>query len=138
MYTISTDKSRFDVEMIHRFLSEESYWAKSIPRALVERYIENSLCFGAYHDDRQIGFARVISDYATFAYVGDVFVVPSHRHRGVSKQLMEAIRAHPQLQGLRRWHLLTRDAHRLYEQFGFRQLGSPEWHMEIAVARPYG
>ncbi len=137
MNTISTDKSRLDVTMIYQFLSQ-SYWAGKIPRQLVERSIENSLCFGAYDGDQQIGFARVISDYATFAYVGDVFVLPSHRGRGVSKQLMEGIRHHPQLQGLRRWHLLTRDAHRLYEQFGFHALEAPERHMEIAVQNPYG
>lgn len=132
MITISTDKSRLDRDMIHRFLSEESYWAKRIPRAVVERSIDNALCFAAYDGDAQVGFARVISDFATFAYVGDVFVVASHRGRGVSKQLMAAIRSHESLQGLRRWHLLTRDAHKLYEQFGFTALGSPQRHMEIA------
>jgi GNAT superfamily N-acetyltransferase len=138
MYTISTEKSRLDVGMIHRYLSEESYWARNIPRELVETSIENSLCFGAFEGDRQIGFARVVTDYAVFAYVGDVFVLPSHQGRGVSKQLMKAIREHPRLQRLRRWHLLTRDAHQLYEQAGFRPLKSPEWHMEIAVKNPYG
>jgi len=138
MYTISTDKSRLDVEMIYRYLSEESYWAKHIPRDLVERSIENSICFGVFEGDRQIGFARAVTDSATFAYVGDVFVLPSHRGRGVSKQLMQAIRDHPELQRLRRWHLLTRDAHALYEQFGFRKLENPERHMEIAMANPYG
>ena len=137
MYTISTEKSRLDIGMIHRFLSEESYWATHIPREIVERSIENSICFGAYEDDRQIGFARVVTDCATFAYVGDVFVLPSHRGRGVSKQLMEAIRAHPDLQNLRRWHLLTYDAHALYEQFGFHKLDKPERHMEMAIANPY-
>ncbi len=138
MYTISTDKSRLDVAMIHRYLSEESYWAKNIPRDLVDRSIEHSICFGAYDGDRQIGFARVVTDSATFAYVGDVFVLSPHRGRGVSKQLMQAIREHADLQRLRRWHLLTYDAHALYEQFGFHKLEKPEWHMEIAVANPYG
>jgi len=138
MYTITTDKSRLEVDMIHRYLSEESYWAKNIPLELVERSIENSLCFGAFEDDRQIGFARVVTDYAVFAYVGDVFVLDSHRGRGVSKQLMQAVRDHPDLQQLRRWHLLTRDAHKLYEQVGFRALETPEWHMEISVKNPYG
>ena len=138
MYTISTDKSRLDVAMIHRYLSEESYWAKNIPRDLVERSIENSICFGAYEGDRQIGFARVVTDRAAFAYVGDVFVLDSHRGRGVSKQLMQAIRDHPDLRRLRRWHLLTRDAHELYRQFGFQELANPEWHMEIGVKDPYG
>ena len=138
MYTISTDKSRLDVPMIHRYLSEESYWAKHIPRDLVERSIENSICFGAYDGDRQIGFVRVITDCATFAYVGDVFVLAPYRGHGASRQLMQAVREHPDLQRLRRWHLLTYDAHALYEQFGFHKLDKPEWHMEIAVANPYG
>ena len=137
MYTISTDKSRLDVAMIHRYLSEESYWAKNIPRELVERSIENSICFGAYDGDRQIGFARVVTDCAAFAYVGDVFVLDSYRGRGVSKQLMQTIRAHPDLRRLRRWHLLTRDAHALYRQFGFQELAKPEWHMEISMKNPY-
>lgn len=136
--TISTDKSRLDVGVIHRFLSEESYWAKNIPRDLVERSIDGSLCFGAYGGDTLIGFARVVTDYATFGYLADVFVLPAHRGRGVSKALMEAIRSHPDLQRLRRWHLLTRDAHRLYRQYGFRDLEKPERHMEIALADPYG
>ena len=138
MYTISTDKSRLDVAMIHRYLSEESYWAKHIPRDLVERSIENSICFGAYDGDQQIGFARAVTDTATFAYVGDVFVLAPYRGHGVSKQLMQAMRTHPDMQRLRRWYLLTYDAHALYEQFGFRKLEKPEWHMEIAVANPYG
>jgi len=138
MYTITTDKSRLDVDMIHRYLSEESYWAKNIPRELVEQSIENSLCFAAFDGHRQIGFARVVTDYAAFAYVGDVFVLPSHRGRGISKQLMQAVRDHPDLQRLRRWHLLTRDAHKLYEQVGFPALETPEWHMEISVKNPYG
>jgi GNAT superfamily N-acetyltransferase len=135
---ISTDKSWLDVDVIHRFLSEESYWAKGIPRALVDRAIEHSLCFGAYDGDTLAGFARVVSDFACFAYVGDVFVLPQHRGKGVSKALMEAIRNHPDLQSLRRWHLLTYDAHGLYTQYGFRALEKPERHMEISVPNPYG
>jgi len=138
-FTVSTDKSRLDVDAIHRFLSEESYWAKNIPRALVERAIEHSLCFAAYDDDGAlIGFARVITDYAVFAYVGDVFVLPAHRGRGVSKAIVAAMRSHPELQSLRRWHLLTSDAHGLYKQFGFRALEKPERHLEISVPNPYG
>lgn len=137
MYTISTDKSRLDTDMIHRYLSEESYWAKDIPRDLVERSIENSICFGAYDGHRQIGFARVVTDCAVFAYIGDVFVLHAYRGRGVSKQLMQAIREHPDLQRLRRWHLLTRDAHALYRQFGFHPIEEPERHMEIGVKNPY-
>jgi len=138
MYTISTDKSRLDVGMIHRYLSEESYWAKNIPRDLVERSIENSICFGAYDGDRQVGFARAVTDCAVVAYVADVFVLESHRGRGISKQLMQAMREHPDLLPLRRWHLLTRDAHALYAQFGFQAIAQPEWHMEITVKNPYG
>lgn len=131
---ISTDKSRLDFEMIHRYLSEDSYWAKDIPRDVVQRAIDNALCFGAYDGGRQVGFARVVSDFAVFAYIGDVFVLPSHRGRGVSKAIMAAIRAHPDLQRLRRWHLLTHDAHGLYAQFGFREVSHPERHMESVVS----
>lgn len=138
MYTISTDKSTLDIDRIHRYLSEESYWAKNIPRDLVELSIQHSLPFGAFAGDELVGFARVVTDYAVFAYVGDVFVVPEHRGRGIGKLLMAAIREHPQLQRLRRWHLLTRDAHALYTQFGFTPIARPERHMEIAVANPYG
>ena len=138
MYTISTDKSRLDVDMIYRYLSEEAYWSRNIPRDLVERSIENSMCFAAYDGPKQIGFARVITDCATFAYIGDVFVLPSHRGRGISKQIMQAIREHPDLQRLRRWHLATTDAHGLYEQFGFRKIAKPERYMEIVAENPYG
>ena len=138
MYTISTEKSRLDMKMIHRYLSDESYWAKNIPRELVDRSIENSICFGAYDREAQIGFARVVTDRATFAYVGDVFVLSPYRGRGVARQLMQAIRDHPDLKNLRRWHLLTHDAHPLYRLFGFHDLEKPERHMEIAVANPYG
>ncbi len=137
MYTITNDKSMLDIDLIHRFLATESYWAKDRPRDVVERSIENSLCFGAFHGHEQVGFARVITDYATFAYVADVFVVHAHRGRGVSKLLMRAMREHPQLQRLRRWHLVTTDAHGLYRQFGFRELESPEKHMEVMVRDPF-
>lgn len=119
-YEISTDRARLDVALIHRWLSQESYWAKGAPRAVVERSIANALCFGIYDaDGTQVGFARVITDKATFAYLGDVFVVEAHRGRGLSKRLMQTIVDHPDLQGLRRWMLATRDAHGLYAQFGF-------------------
>ena len=137
MIEVTSDRARMNVARIHRFLSEESYWAKGIPRATVERAIANSLCFGAFDGDAQVGFARVVTDRATYAYVGDVFVLPSHRGQGISKALMQAVRSHPELQGLRRWHLLTRDAHGLYAQCGFRALESPERHMEIAVKNAY-
>jgi len=137
MIEVSTDRARLDVALIHRWLSEESYWAQGIPRGTVERAIANSLCFGAFDGEAQIGFARVVTDCATFAYVADVFVLPSHRGQGVSKTIMQAVRSHADLQGLRRWHLLTRDAHGLYAQSGFRALESPERHMEIAVKNAY-
>lgn len=135
---VTTDKAELDIDLIHRFLSEESYWARRIPRRTVELAIANSLCFAACEGSQQIGFARVVTDFAVYAYVGDVFVLSAWRGKGASKLLMKAIREHPSLQGLRRWHLLTRDAHRLYEQFGFRTIEKPDRHMEIAVVNPYG
>ncbi len=138
MIEISTDRGRMDIDTIHRYLSEASYWAQGIPRATVERAIANSLCFGAFDDDdRQVGFTRVITDYATFAYIADVFVLPSHRGRGISKQILHAVMTHPELRGLRRWHLVTRDAHGLYAQFGFASLDAPERHMGLLVKNPY-
>lgn len=134
---VTTDRERLDVDLIHRFLSEESYWAKGIPRATLERAIANSLCFGAFEHGEQVGFARVVTDRATFGYLADVFVVPAHRGRGVSRSIMEAVRSHPDLQGLRRWHLSTLDAHAVYEKFGFTPLAFPERHMEILQKNPY-
>ena len=133
--TITTDPSRLDLDVIHGFLSR-SYWAAGIPRATVERAVGHSLCFGAFDGQDQVGFARVISDYATYAYVSDVFVLPSHRGRGIGKQLIAAIVAHPELQGLRRWTLFTRDAHDLYRQHGFGDPRYPERLMEI-LGPPY-
>ncbi len=127
---IDTDKGRLDVPLIHGFLTN-SYWAKGIPIDVVRRSIEGSLCFGIYEEGRQVGFARVVSDRATFAYLADVFVLESHRGQGLSKKLMAAIVAHPPLQHLRRWLLATQDAHGLYEQFGFRPLAIPERFMEL-------
>ena len=132
---VTTDRSLLDLDMIHGFLSR-SYWARGIPRELVARAIEHSLCFGAFVDGAQVGFARVITDHATFAYVSDVFVLESHRGRGVGKSLMAAIRSHPELQGLRRWTLFTRDAHALYRQYGFREARYPERLLEI-LGDPY-
>ena len=129
-FVIDTDPARLDRAMIHRFLSEDSYWARGIPREVVDRSIAGSLCFGVYAPDgRQAGFARAVTDRATFAYVGDVFVLPEFRGRGLSRALMAAMRAHPDLQGLRRWLLVTRDAHGLYAGFGFTGVPSPERFM---------
>jgi GNAT superfamily N-acetyltransferase len=121
-YLISTDPSLLHVNVIHHYLSKESYWAKNIPRHVVERSISNSLCFGLYEKDQQIGFARLVTDKATFAYLADVFVLEEYRGKNLAKWLMETIQAHPELQGLRRWMLGTRDAHSLYEQFGWTVL----------------
>ena len=129
-YTISTDPARLDLPAIHRFLST-SYWAPGLPMDVLARAVAGSLCFGLYRGPEQAGFARIITDRATFAYLCDVFVLEEHRGRGLSKWLMEVIMAHPDLQGLRRFQLVTRDAHGLYEQFGFRPPAKPEGHMEI-------
>jgi GNAT superfamily N-acetyltransferase len=128
-FSISTDPARIDVELVHGFLAA-SYWAEGIPREVVERSIEHSLCFGLYHDGAQIGFARVITDRATFAYLGDVFVLEGFRGRGLARWLLEVIQAHPELQGLRRWVLLTRDAHALYREAGWSALAAPDRYME--------
>ena len=136
-YVISTERARLDVDLIHGDLSGSSYWAKGRPREVVERSIEHSLPFGVYLGERQVGFARVITDYATFGYVADVFVLPSHRGHGIAKELMRAVREHPELQSLRRWHLVTRDAHGLYAQFGFAPLDAPERHMAFTVPNAY-
>ena len=129
-YTISTDRSRFDIDMIYNFLTH-SYWARGVPREIVQRSIDHALCFGVFDGDRQVGFARVITDCATYAYIGDVFILESHRGRGLSKLLMKAIMEHADLQGLRRWSLVTTDAHGLYQQFGFTPLASPQRYMEL-------
>jgi GNAT superfamily N-acetyltransferase len=132
---VTTDRSRLDLDTIHGFLTT-SYWARGIPRETVARSMEHSLCFGAFDGDRQVGFARVITDRATFAYICDVFALESDRKRGVGKSLMAAIMAHPELQGLRRWMLATRDAHGLYRQFGFGAPAQPERQMELLDRTP--
>ena len=129
-FQITTDPGRFDLEFIHDFL-RSSYWAQAIPRDVVERSIRHSLCFGAFHGARQVGFARAVTDRATFAYVADVFVAPEYRGREISKQLIRAILEHPDLQGLRRFLLATKDAHGLYAQFGFKPLAAPQDFMTI-------
>jgi GNAT superfamily N-acetyltransferase len=122
-YVISTERERLDLDVVHRFLSEESYWAPGVERDLVERSIDNSLCFGLYTDGTngggQVGFARVVTDRAAFAWLADVFVLPDHRGRGLGKWLVETVLAHPDLQRLRRFFLGTADAHALYERYGF-------------------
>ena len=130
-FCISTDPARLDIQAVHAYLSR-SYWAERIPRDVVEKSIEGSICFGLYDGSRQIGLARVITDKATFAYLCDVYVLEEYRGRGFGKWLMEAVRSHPELQNLRRFVLLTRDAHGLYEQFGFTQPKDPNRYMEIA------
>ncbi len=135
-FTVSTDPARLDLDVIHGFL-RESYWAKDIPRDICERSIMNAMPFGVYEDQSQVGFARIVTDRATLAYLGDVFILEPWRGRGLSKWLMECIAAHPDLQGLRRWFLLTRDAHSLYEQSGFTALRSPDRWMEKWAPDPY-
>jgi GNAT superfamily N-acetyltransferase len=130
-FLISTDPARLDLDAIHGFLAG-SYWAKAIPRQVVARSIQHSLCFGLYEGERQVGFARVITDRATYAYLADVFVLESHRGRGLARWLMETVLAHPELQGLRRFNLVTRDAHDLYRKVGFSGLAHPERHMEMS------
>lgn len=129
-FLISTDKSRLDIDAVHDYLVR-SYWAEGIPRETVVRSIAGSLCFGIYQANRQIGFARAISDFATYAYLADVYVLEEFQGQGLGKWLMECIKSHPGLQGLRRWGLSTRDAHGLYGQYGFQPLSLPERMMEI-------
>lgn len=128
-FLLSTDPRRLDLAVIHGFL-RESYWAKGIPQETVARSVANSLCVGVYRNGRQVAFARVISDFATYAYIADVFVLPSFRGRGLGKWMIESILAHPRLQRLRRWSLVTDDAHGLYAQFGFTSPKWPERYME--------
>lgn len=134
-YEISTDRDRIDVDVVFHFLSEESYWSPGIPRRVVETAIENSLCFGVYFGDDQVGFARIVTDRATFALVADVFVVTPHRGKGLSKWLMQEVVDHPELQGLRRMLLLTSDAHSLYAQFGFVEIVDSWRFMERLLRR---
>jgi GNAT superfamily N-acetyltransferase len=140
-YRVSSAHADVDLDVVHGFLSQ-SYWGKGIPRATVERAVANSICFSALRvdDGRQVGFARVATDRATFAYLADVFILPGHRGRGLSDRLMEAVTAHSELQGLRRWVLITRDAHGLYAKHGFKPLAAPDRYMELwdpdVYARP--
>jgi GNAT superfamily N-acetyltransferase len=135
--SITNDRSRMDLAVIHGYLAGESYWARNVPLAVLARALDHSLCFAALDGEALAGFARVITDYATFAYLADVFVLPTHRGQGIAKQLMQAVLAHPDLQSLRRWHLVTRDAHPLYAQYGFRELETPDRHMERTKKNAY-
>ena len=133
-FIISTDKTKLDIAVIHCYLDKGSYWAKNIPLKVVKKSIKGSCCFGLYKNKIQVGFARVVTDHATFGYIADVFILDEYRGKGLSKWLMEEIIKHPGLQGLRRWMLATRDAHGLYAQFGFLPLDKPE---RIMGLRPF-
>jgi len=135
-FIISTDKGKLNITYIHQFLTQ-SYWAENIPLEIVQRSIDGAMCFGVYNDEQQIGFARVITDKATFGYLADVFIDEKYRGRGLSKWLMETIMSHPDLQGFRNWHLGTRDAHGLYAKFGFKPLENPERIMRKTVPDIY-
>ncbi|MDD5151178.1 MAG: GNAT family N-acetyltransferase [Flavobacterium sp.] len=130
-YFITTDKSKMDIIAIHDFLSKYSGWSNHIPIEKVKKSVENSLNFGLFFEDKQIGFARVISDFSTIAYLGDIYILENYRGRGLSKKLMDEVMKHPDLQGLRRWVLLTSTARWLYEKYNFRSLPKPEIYMEI-------
>lgn len=130
-FTITTDKSEMDIVAIHDFLSNHSGWSNNIPIERVKTSIDNSLNFGLFHQNNQIGFARVISDFSTIAYLGDIYVLDNYRGKGLSKKLMDAVMNHPNLQGLRRWILLTSTADWLYEKYGFTKLPKPEIYMEL-------
>ena len=136
-FEVSTDRERLDIDWIHRVLTTETYWATTRTEAQTRTAIENSLCFGVYAGEKQVGFGRVVSDFATFAYVGDVFVAADYRGRGIGKMVMEAMESHANLQGLRRWLLATKDAHGLYEQYEFSSLKFPERWMERTAPDAY-
>ena len=135
-YVVSTDGSRLDLDAVHNYL-KRSYWAEGVPFDVVRRSVENSLVFGMYRAAEQVGFARVVTDHATFAYLADVFVLEEHRGQDLGKWLVESVLSHPELQGLRRWMLATRDAHGLYRKYAFAALDNPEIFMERKNA-PYG
>ena len=130
-FCISTDKTKLDIDSIHEFLSTKAYWSLNIPKDRVQISIQNSLCFGVYKKEQQIGFARVITDFSTIAYLGDVYILEAFRGTGLSKWLMQTIMGYPYLQGLRRWILLTGDAHELYRKFGWTDIADPTKWMEL-------
>lgn len=136
-YIYSDDKQKLDPVAIHHYLSTQSYWAQNIPLQTVWKSIENSLCFGIYKDEKQVGFARWITDKATFAYLADVYVEEIHRGQGLSKKLMSLMLFHSDLQGLRRYMLATQDAHGLYAQFGFESIEHPDRLMAVVIKNPY-
>ncbi|MCE3228871.1 MAG: family acetyltransferase [Bacteroidetes bacterium] len=136
-FLISDDKSRLDVDLIHTYLSKESYWAQNIPFERVKKSIDGSVCFGVYHNSKQIGFARVITDHSSFGYLADVFILEPYRGKGLSKELMKFIMDYPGFKDYRRFMLATRDAHELYKQFGFTPLSTPERFMEIKPFEKY-
>ena len=135
-YEVSTDTTRLDVGAIHAFLTQ-AYWSPGVPLATVAKAVQNSICVGAYLGQEQVGFARAVTDKATFAYLADVYVLESHRGSGLSRRMIEAMTGHPELQGLRRMMLATRDAHGLYEKFGFKPLAAPARFMELHNPVPY-
>ncbi len=136
-FVISTDQTKFDINAIHDFLSNETHWARGIPYELVEKSIRNSYSFGLYHDDKQIGLARVITDFVTLAYIGDLYILEQYRGQGLAKWLMEVIKQSPKLQNIRKWLLKTRNMHGLYTKFGFKSPEKPENFMEIAHKNMY-
>jgi GNAT superfamily N-acetyltransferase len=136
-YTVSDERSRLDRARVRRFIGEESYWAAGIPQSVMDTAIDHSLCFGVYHGDAQVGFARVVTDRATFGYLCDVFIETAHRGAGLGKWLVACVLAHPDLQGLRRLSLMTRDAHTLYERNGFRPMPDPALYLEIHRPNAY-
>jgi GNAT superfamily N-acetyltransferase len=135
-YLVTSDTRRLNLDLVHDFL-RSSYWSPGVPRDVLERAIGNSLCFGLYHDKAQVGFARVVTDKATFAYLADVFVIDGHRGRGLATWLVQVVQSHPDLQGLRRFLLATRDAHALYRGCGFAEVADPGRLMEIFRPRVY-
>ena len=130
-YLFSADKSKLQLEAIHHYLSKESYWAQNIPIEHVKKTIDGSVCFGVFHNGKQIGFARVITDHASFGYLADVYILEAYRKQGLSKELMKFIMAYPPFEKFRRFMLATKDAHGLYKQFGFRPLSEPDRFMEL-------
>lgn len=134
-YSVSSDIEKLDLDVIHAFLTE-SYWAKGIPKAVVEKSIQNSVCFGVYDaEGKQVAFARAVTDKATFAYLADVFVLEAHRGQGISKMMLDAYVAHPDLQGLRRHMLATSDAHGLYKKYGLNQLANRRYGCKSTIRR---